>query len=179
MPVSMKIDDEIRIKILEALVKKAAVKPNIEMIKKYTNLHKGTILSSLKFLEEKGIILGYGPKIDFRKLGYKLEAASLLQLDLCNKELFEEFLSHAKKDPNIYWISGILGASNWNVIMRQIHADVESYQKHMQENYYNKIKDIYKLISDRQIFFTTEPVYKNVSRTESLIEIIKQKKGFG
>lgn len=174
----MKINDEIRIMILDALLKKNAVKPNIEQIKKYTGLHKGTVVSSLNFLEKEGIISGYGPKIDFRKFGYKLETSMLLQLDLCNEDLFEKFLAQTRKDPHCYWVSGMLGASNWNVIVRQIHADVESYQKHMQANYYNKVKDIYKLITDRQIFFTTEPVYKNVSRTESLIKMIKQKSGF-
>ena len=37
---------------------------------------------------------------------------------------------------------------------------------------------IYKAIKDRQIFYVTDPSYKNESRTDSVIEIIKAEKGF-
>jgi len=177
MPFAMKPDDEIRLKILSSLLSKGAVKPNIKQIKRETGFHKSTILSSLAFLEKEGILSGYGPKIDFRKFGYSLEIITLIQADLFNKPVLEEFLSEAKKDPSLYWLSEIFGSGTYNVLMRQVHEDVESYNKHMQQCYYSKIKDIYNLVLTKQVFFTTEPIFKNVSRTRSIIGLIKKDRG--
>jgi len=177
MPFTMKSDDEIRLKILNSLLSKGVVKPNIKQIKRETGFHKSTILSSLAFLEKEGILTGYGPKIDFRKFGYSLEIVTLVQADLFNKPVFEEFLREAKKDASIYWLSEIFGSGTYNVLMRQVHGDVESYNKHMQQHYYSKIENLHKLILTKQVFFTTEPIYKNVSRTQSIIELIKKGRG--
>jgi len=178
MRTTMKVDDEIRINVLNALLKKNSVKPSLKQLKKLTGYHKSTIKSSLNFLEEKNLIQGYGPKINFRALGYNLEVTSLLQADISKKDLFEKYLKIAKKDPHLYWLSGMLGVGNLNLVGRHIYADVESYQKHMQEAYYDKIPNIFEFLKDKQILFTTEPIYKNASRTKSIIEIIKEKKGF-
>lgn len=177
MPFTMKPDDEIRLKILGSLLSKGAVKPNIKQIKRETGFHKSTILSSLAFLEKEGILTGYGPKIDFRKFGYTLEVITLVQADLFNKPVFEEFLNEAKKDPSIYWLSEIFGSGTYNILMRQVHADVESYNKHMQQHYYSMIGNMHKLILTKQVFFTIEPIYKNVSRTQSIIELVKKGRG--
>jgi len=174
----MKIDDEVRIKVLEALLQKGAVIPNIRQIKRHTGLHKATIKSSLDFLVKQNILNGFGPKINFREFGYRLEPLELLQIDLSQKTLFEKFLNEAKKDPHIYRISAIIGAGNWNVAIRHFYSDIESFHKHTQKAYYEKIPRIYDLIKDRQIFYGTEPFYKVESRTKSIIEIIKHKKGF-
>ncbi|MDO8427732.1 MAG: hypothetical protein Q7S92_00795 [Candidatus Diapherotrites archaeon] len=174
----MRIDDEVRLTLLNALLKKNAVKPSLQELKRITGYHKATIVSSLKFLEEQGLISGYGPKIDFRKFGYKLEVTTLLQVNLSKKDLFSVFSEKVKQDSHAYWFSGMLGVKHWNVLIKHIFQDVESYQKHMQQEYYNAIPGIYDLIEDREIIFTTEPVYKSASRTKSLIEVIKKSKGF-
>ncbi len=177
MVTKMKVDDKTRLSLLEALLKKRSVKPNIRQLKSYTGLHKATIKSSLDFLEKGGIITGYGPKINFRPLGYKLEVTTLLQADLSNKKIFDKLLEKAEKDPHLYWLSGMLGSSNWNLVMRHIYRDVESYREHFEEHYFRGIPSIYDFIKDRQILFTTEPVYKSTSRTNSIIESILFRRG--
>jgi DNA-binding Lrp family transcriptional regulator len=173
----MQLYDEGRIKVLEALLAKNAVKPNIQQLKTRTKMHKSTLKSSLAFLEQQGVVHGYGPKIDFRRLGYKLEVTTLMQVDLSQRELFNKFLDRARQDPHMYWLSGLLASSNYNIIARHIYSDVESFWKHMQEYYYEQIPDLYSLIRDKQIFFTTEPVYKSESRTKSIIQLIKHARG--
>ncbi|MEM4662689.1 MAG: Lrp/AsnC family transcriptional regulator [Candidatus Diapherotrites archaeon] len=174
MILKMSIFDPIRVKILEALLKDGSVRPNVERIKKHTGLHKATILSSLDFLSKAGVIQGYGPKINFRSLGYNLEVTMLLQADLSQKDAFNAFIELATQDPHLYWFSGMLGSGNWNLLTRHVYKDVESYRKHIESYYYERIPDIYRFIRDRNIFFTTEPVYKSESRTRSIIELIKR-----
>jgi len=178
MSSQMRIDDEIRVNILDALLRKRSVIPNLKQVKKYTGYHKATIKSSIDFLLKEGLLEGFGPKVNFRKLGYKLEVVSLLQADLSEKKTLEKFLEIAEKDPHIYLLSGMIGSGNWNIIARHIFKDVESYHSNMEKKYYEAIPKIYDLIRDRQIFYTTEPFYKTASRTKSIIEIIKREKGF-
>jgi DNA-binding Lrp family transcriptional regulator len=179
MASSMQIDDSIRLNILSALLEKGSVKPNLRQLKHATDYHKGTLMSSLQFLEREGIITGYGPKVDLHKLGYNLEVATLLQANLSKKDAFQKYIECTQQDPHVYRLSGMLGAGHWNMITRSLHTDVESYQKHIQNEYYSKLPEIYDLIEDRQIIFATEPVYKSVSRTNSLIQILKKAKGYG
>ena len=48
----MKVTDSTRIALLEALLKKSSVQPNIRQIQKHTDYHKATIKSSLEFLKK-------------------------------------------------------------------------------------------------------------------------------
>ncbi|MCX8158320.1 MAG: Lrp/AsnC family transcriptional regulator [Candidatus Diapherotrites archaeon] len=178
MSVIKKPDDEIRLKIIEALMQKKTSMPSIREIQKRTGLHKATIKSSLDFLEKEKILLGFGPKINFRGLGYKLEVIEMLQIDTSKKELFGKFLDVANKDPNLFRLSATIGSGTWNIIAYHIYKDVESYHKGTQQKYYEKIENIYDLVKDRQIFYATEPLYKNASRTDSVLEIIKKERGY-
>lgn len=173
MVLKKSITDSTRVKILEALLKEGSVRPNIKRIKQYTGFHKATIISSLDFLEKAGLIQGYGPKINFRALGYNLEVTMLLQADLSQKDAFNMFIEKAMQDSHLYWFSGMLGSGNWNLLTRHIYKDVESYRRHIESYYYESIPDIYRFIRDRNIFFTTEPIYKSASRTKSIIELIR------
>lgn len=178
MAVVMKADDEVRLNILDALIKKGSVLPNIRQMQKHTGYHKATIKSSLDFLMKQGILEGYGPKFNFKKLGQNLEVVMLFQADLSNKMAAKRILNEIKKDPNIYMLSSIVGSGNWNLIAHNIYKDVESYHAGINGKYYDKIPEIYKVIRDRQIFYITEPMYKNASRTKSVIEIIRKEKGY-
>lgn len=174
----MKIDDEIRIKILEALLRKGAVQPNIRQIQRHTGYHKATIKASLDFLQKVGLLEGYGPKMNFRKFGYKLETKEILQVDLSEKRTFDKFIDETKKDEHMYQLSSLLGSGNWNILASSFYEDVESHHNNTKENYYAKIPGLAKLIKDRQIFYITEPHFKRTSRTGAILEIIKKKKGF-
>jgi DNA-binding Lrp family transcriptional regulator len=177
MAISMKIDDEIRLKIIESLLKKGSVSPNMRQIKRNTGFHKATIKSSLDFLEKEGVLQGWGPKVNFRKFGYNLEAITMYQMETSERDKFRKLLERVEHDPHLYNISSVIGSGNWNFIARHFYKDVESYHKATQEHYYS-MPGIFDLIKDRLIFYATEPVYKSVSRTESIIKIIKQEKGF-
>ncbi len=169
----MKVNDEIRVNLLEALLKKGSVQPNIRQIQKATGYHKATIKSSLAFLEKEAVLKGFGPKIDFRKLGYDLEVTTLYQIDMGNQKIFEKILGVAEKDPHVYWISSVMAGGNWNVMVRHIHKDVESCHKEFQSRYMS-IPGYHAAVKNLQNFFSVEPVFKQESRTKSIVELIKE-----
>lgn len=177
MSLQMKPDDEVRLKVLGALLEKKVVMPAIERIKRKTGLHKATIKSSLAFLEKFGMIESYGPKVIFKKFGYNLEILELLQVDLSEKQAFEQFVKEVQKDPHVYMMAPMIGSGNLNIVLKHIHKNIESFHTHSIKNYYERIPGLYKLIKDRQIFYIAAPEYKNKPRTDSIINIIKQEKG--
>jgi len=177
MASSPKLDDSIRIKILEALLKGSTVQANIRQIQKETGFHKATIKSSLDFLKKEGILQGYGPKINVKRYGYNLEVFLFLEMDTSQKKVLEKFLDIAQKDKNLFRISAIMGSGNWNLLARFLYRDVESFHNELQKNYYDGIPGFYELVKNRQVFYATEPQYKSYSRTNSIIEVIKKEKG--
>ncbi|MFH1663689.1 MAG: hypothetical protein ABH986_02685 [archaeon] len=175
----MKPDDSIRLKTLEALLKKGSVVPNMRQVKRYSGFHKATIKSSVDFMMKDGVLQGFGPKIDFNKFGFKLEVIEMLQVDFAEKEILKNFLAAVEKDDNIYMVSGVIGPGKWNLLLRHFYRDIESFHESTTKKYYEKIKGIHKLIKDRQIIYATAPFHKIGSRTSSIISILEKEKGIG
>jgi DNA-binding Lrp family transcriptional regulator len=173
----MRLNDEIRLNILKALIEKGTTQPNLRKIKAKTKYHLATIKGSIDFLQKEGIVTGYGPKLAFWKLDYKLEAIELLQLDFSKQDLIEKYLEIAQKDPHVYALNSIMGSGNFNVLSFQFYKDVESYHKNLQERYVQKIPNYYDVVKDRQVFYLTEPTFKRGSRTNSIIEILRRDAG--
>ncbi len=177
MAQKMQVTDEIRLNILQALLDKTCTQPNLRRIKTKTKYHLATIKGSLDFLQKEGMLTGYGPKIAFWKLGYKLEAVELIQVDFSKPELVEKFLEAVKNDPHVYALNSIMGSGNFNVMSFQFYKDVEGYHKNLQERYVKKIPNYYEVVKDRQVFYLTEPTFKRGSRTDSMIEILRKEAG--
>jgi DNA-binding Lrp family transcriptional regulator len=177
MAQKMKVDDEIRLKILDAMMDKKSTQPNMRKIKSKTGYHLATIKGSIDFLQKEGIITGYGPKISFWKLDYKLEVVELLQVDFSRQDLIDQFFEIAKDDPHIYTMQSIMGSGNFNIISFQFYKDVESYHKNLSERYVQKIPNYYSVVKDRQVFYLTAPTFKRGSRTDSIVKILMREAG--
>jgi len=171
----MRVDDEIRLNIVKALLDKGSTQPNLRRIKAKTKYHLATIKSSIDFLQNEKVIVGYGPKIAFWKLEYKLEAIELLQLDFSKPDLIEAYLKIVESDPHVYHLGSIMGSGNFNVMSSQFYKDVESYHKNLQERYVKKLPNYYDVVKDRQVFYLTEPTFKRGSRTDSIVKILREK----
>jgi len=178
MASTMKMDDEIRLNILNAMLKVGAVQPNIKHLQRLTGYHKATIKSSIDFLMKEGLLTGFGPKVDFKKFGHKLEVLTFLQADLTEKSKLSKFLEEAKKDPNLYFLSGLVGSGNYNMVARHIYRDIESYHRGMNEKFFEKLSGIHDFVKSREIFYVTEPFYKAESRTSSLIKVVRKARGY-
>ena len=178
MVIKMDIRDEARIKILAALLKRRSVHPNISEIQHDTKLHKATIKASLDFLKKQGVLAGFGPKVNFKNFGFKLEVVTILQLDLSEEKVFSDFLSGCTKNSHIYSVSSIIGSGNWNLMLRHYYKDVESYHADWEKNFSKKIPGLFRLIKDRQVFYLADPSYKEAPRTNSIIELVLKEQGF-
>ena len=178
MSMIMRVDDEIRLNILKAILKQSAVSPNFKQLQKYTGYHKATIKSSLDFLATEGLITGYGPKVDFKKFDFKLEVLCLMQVDLTKKDFFKRYIDVANNDSNLYSLSCLAGSGRYNLIERHIYKDIESYHKGVNKKYFEKLDGIHDFVKNRDIFYVTDPFYKMKSRTGSLIEIIRKARGY-
>jgi hypothetical protein len=177
MAQKMRVDDEIRLNIVKSLLDKSCTQPNLRRIKSKTGYHLATIKSSIDFLQKKGVLSGYGPKISFWNLEYKLECVELLQLDFSKTDLVEKYMTIAKSDPHIFGLNSIMGSGNFNVISFQFYEDIESYHKNLQENYVKKIPNYYEIVKDRQVFYLTEPTFKRGSRTDAIVQLMRKKAG--
>ena len=173
----MLINDEVRLNVLSALLKKGAVQPNYKALKRETGYHLATIKASIDFLKNEGIITGFGPKISFSKFGYKLDTIELLQMDMSKKNSFEKYLEIVKKDPHIWSLRAIMGSGNLNLVGRHIYKDIESYHSNLQEKYLQKLPDLFEIIKDKQVLYEAEPVYKMSSRTDSIIKLARRDSG--
>jgi len=177
MAQKMRVDDEIRLNILKSLLEKGCTQPNLRRIKSKTGYHLATVKSSIDYLQKEKVLTGFGPKLSFWKMDYKLECIELMQLDFSKSDLVEKFLEAVKKDPHVYSLNSVMGSGNFNVISMQFYEDVESYHKNLQENYIKKIPNYYDIVKDRQVFYLTEPTFKRGSRTDSIIELLRKKSG--
>jgi DNA-binding Lrp family transcriptional regulator len=172
----MKVTDEIRINILEALLKTGSVQPNLRQVQRRTGYHKATIKSSMDFLQKEGILHGFGPKINYRKLGYDIEVLSINKVDLSEEKAFAKYLATIEKDDHVYWVGSVVGSGNWNILTRNLYKSVEKYHESFQKRY-RSIPGFYDLVTDTQSFFSVEPIFKHTSRTKSIIELIKRERG--
>ena len=177
MSKKIRIDDETRLRVLEGLLATGAVSPNFKQLQQHTGLHKATLKASLAFLKKEGVLDGFGPKVNFKKFGFALEVISLLQVDLSETKILEDFVKKALDDPHFFGLSPVIGPGNWNLLARHFYKDIESFHRNEEETYFKKIPGLFKLIRDRQTFYVTEPHYKSSSRTFSILETIKREKG--
>lgn len=101
--------DETDWKILKLLAPNARI--NIVDISERLELNEKTVISRIKKLEEKKIIIGYKTVFDLEKLNY-LYYKIHFRLHNSSKELAKEFKEYIKKHPNIIYDDEVLGGDN-------------------------------------------------------------------
>jgi hypothetical protein len=123
------------------------------------------------------VIVGFGPKISFSKLSYRIEIIELLQLDFSNQNLINKYLDLLKEDSHVWEVHSIIGTGNYNVVVYRFHRDIETYHKNLQEMYIKKLQNYYDVVKDRQIFYLTSPTFKKMSRTDAIIDVLLDRHG--
>lgn len=107
-PSEKKIDEKDR-EILKLIAPNARI-PIIEMARKLKVTPK-TIITRIKELEKKKIILAYKTVFDYEKLGYQYVK---MHLNLCNvsKNTISQFKDYIKSHPNIIYEDEVLGGDD-------------------------------------------------------------------
>ena len=83
-----------------------------------------TIAFRIKRLEREGVIRGYTTVIDYRKLGYQINAITLLQVDGAYIEELEEILT---KEPNVKAVYDVTG--EYDIAIITSFREVEDLDK--------------------------------------------------
>ncbi|MCD6278788.1 MAG: Lrp/AsnC family transcriptional regulator [Desulfurococcales archaeon] len=83
-----------------------------------------TIAFRIKRLEREGIIRGYTTVIDYRRLGYQINAITLLQVDGAYIEELEEILT---KEPNVKAVYDVTG--EYDIAIITSFREVEDLDK--------------------------------------------------
>jgi len=96
--------DDVDLLILKRLILYG--KERIRELARNINKSPSTVIFRIKKLEREGVIRGYTALIDYRKLGYQINAITLLQVDGAYIEKLEEMLA---KEPNVRAVYDITG----------------------------------------------------------------------
>jgi Lrp/AsnC family transcriptional regulator, leucine-responsive regulatory protein len=107
-PEELKIDG-VDFEILKLIAPNARIK--ITEIASKLDLTTKTIISRIKELERKNIIIGYRTLFDLEKLGYQYFKVHFVLQDY-TKEQEREFRNYIKQHPNIIYDNEVLGGSN-------------------------------------------------------------------
>lgn len=174
-----RLDDEVRIRIMLALLQAGALAPNLERIKQLTGYHKNTIQKSLKFLKAQGALTGYAPLIDPKAFGFKLQPIGIMQFDMSDKKGLDAWVRNVKADPNVYFRSNLVGSGKWNMMSMSIYKDMESYSEGVRRKYYAETPEVYRLTKDIQVFYASEPFFRQVPRAKVVVDSIIAEKGYG
>jgi len=174
----IQVDDEIRTRILLALLKKGTVVPNLEKIQKLTGYHKNTIRKSLKFLIDAGALVDYVPSVDPKAFGYNLLPIGILQFDMSEKKGLEAWTKNVEADPNVFFRSNLIGSGKWNMLSMSFYKDMESYSEGVKRKYYSKTPEVYKLTKDIQSFYAAQPFFKKVPRAKCIVDSIMAEKKY-
>jgi len=174
MAVVKKLDDAIRVKILSAMRSAGALSPNIKMIKKLTGLHRATIKSSIKFMEDKKLITGYRPLLDIFGTDQKLIAQVYLQIDTSNKAKYSQFIDIVKQDYHVVSCSEIISEGDYNLEIKFLVKNIEEFHKHLRDKYYSAIICPYEFIMKKSVFFISTPIYIYKNEIDAVVDILAE-----
>jgi len=170
----MKVDDNVRIKVLSALFKEGAIEPNYSHIAKISGLDIKTVRNSLYFLEKEGIVKEYIPEIDSGKLGFRHRHINVVQFEFENEKQQQQMLERIKKEiPNVYIGAECDGPNLMNNLFIGIYRS--SYDR------YSKIKKIAIQLGLRKHLKNkmSIPFFKRYHHSPGkvVIDILKKEKG--
>lgn len=97
--------DALDAKILHTLQTNARI--TVSEISKKTGIPHTTIRLRMKRLENQGILKGYAPVLDLKKLGYGFKAIVLLKTS--PKEKYENMANAFKEMENVIWVYSVSG----------------------------------------------------------------------
>jgi len=125
----MKVDDDVRLKVLSALFQSDAIEPNYSHIAEISGLDIKTVRNSLFFLEKEGIIDNYSPMLDVKKLGFNHNHVIVTQFEFDNESQEKEMRDKIMKEiPNMYLVSECDGPG----LMNTFHVGI--YRTHKERH---------------------------------------------
>lgn len=96
-------------------------KPNVELAR-LIGMSESPCYRRVKQLEDNGTIIGYGARLDQRKLGLPVTAYVQLSIDKHDELLRQDFLRRVQEEPHIVECHAMTGASDYllKIVARSI-----------------------------------------------------------
>ncbi|HEV8289819.1 MAG TPA: Lrp/AsnC family transcriptional regulator [Candidatus Norongarragalinales archaeon] len=144
--------DETDLAILKAL-NEGCTEPNIRKIQRATGLHRQTIYTRLKRMQESGAIRKFTPKLDFKALGLKTQNLVLYEIDIAlsqqiGTQRIREVLMEA---PHIMRAYSLVPTSEYLICTHEIFEDQHHAHESLME-LYRKHPEIMKIVKKRAVF---------------------------
>jgi DNA-binding Lrp family transcriptional regulator len=174
MAVVKKVNDSIRVKILDAMRKKGSIVPNVRQIKKITGFHRATIKSSIQFLEKENFITGYRPLLDPKVVGFNLNAMQYMQINFSEKDKFKKYLELVKDDKSVYLCSEVISDNSFSLALGYLSRNIESHHINIKKKYILGISNYFDFIKQNSTFYLSSPVYKNLNQIDVIIDLLKE-----
>ena len=130
--------DEAELKIIGLLSKNARM-PVVEIAKK-AGITPKTVISKIKKLEERKIIVGYRTEFNLEKLGYKYYKIHITTFN-ATPERIKQLELYAQQNPNIIYKDEVLGGYD---IELEIQVENENKLRELIENLKHEFSDIMK-----------------------------------
>lgn len=168
MPVVPAFDDETRLKVLNVLLDKGAIRPDVPKIMKITGLDILSVKKALRWLEEEVGVESYYPRVPSRKVGYNTKAMIFFQLDRTKKDSFDDLIRFLEKEPTIISAHKIIGSGKWNFAIRLVAKNLEKFDSLVNEKLLMSIRESKDFILDKHYVFFGEPSFEPKSNKRGL-----------
>jgi len=100
--------DRLDEKLLNVMRKGKGIKPRLTELSQMVGKKRSTVNLRITKLEEKGIVVGYKPQVDYKKLGYELTGYIGI---ICPHESIKGLVEKLKEEKAVYGIWEILAGS--------------------------------------------------------------------
>ncbi|MBI5226422.1 Lrp/AsnC family transcriptional regulator [Candidatus Micrarchaeota archaeon] len=160
MPRSKQLLDARRLQVLDALFAKGGLRPSLSYLQERTGLSRPTLSASLEFLYNQHAIVSYLPSLNWRKMGFPVEAFSMASFDLSKKTVMDKMVEWGRKNPHVRFF-GSIASGDYNLVSRDMYATVEDFHRDTVRLYHEEVPESYPLMRKRAVYFFSEPVYKD------------------
>ncbi|HLD75836.1 MAG TPA: hypothetical protein VI874_02365, partial [Candidatus Norongarragalinales archaeon] len=160
MPRSKKVLDENRIRILSELFSKGTLRPNFSLLSERTGLSRPTLASSIQYLINTNALSSFQPSLNWRAMGFKIEALELANLDLSERKTLDELIALARSDVHCRLFASLV-SGDYNVALRDMYRTVEDLHTGLNQTYYARLPALYDAIRKRSFYYFSDPVYKH------------------
>lgn len=160
MPRSKQLLDARRLQVLDALFAKGGLRPSLSFLQERTGLSRPTLSASLDFLYRQHAIVSYLPSLNWRKMGFPVEAFSMASFDLSQKKVLDQVVEWERKNPHVRF-SGSIASGEFNLASRDMYATVEDFHRDTVRLYHEDVPEAYALVRKRTVYFFSDPVYKD------------------
>lgn|GEM_PF-429140 len=160
MPRSKQLLDARRLQVLEALFAKGGLRPSLSFLQERTGLSRPTLSASLDFLYNQHAIVSYLPSLNWRKMGFPVEAFSMASFDLSEKKTLDKMVAWGRNNPHVRFF-GSIASGEYNIVSRDMYATVEDFHRDTVRLYHEDVPEAYPLVRRRAVYFFSDPVYKD------------------